>query len=610
MLISRQERARICSDTELGAGNVLRRLAAYERPLDEPVLHTDGTWRAPDGSRPDVLTLGQLYEVVEAYAGWYAAHGVRPRDPVAIHSSCAAEFAVNFLALTSIGAVPSFVNGNLSPEIAREYVRRQGAVGAFTDEAHREVLAEDAAGEGDAKAAGGTGGSGGTGGPDGARGSGGHGPALRFRLTAADVRPEHRASLPPSYPYRHDPTDPVLISHSSGTTGLPKGVPHTHRTLMYAQLHRLRFSTGADMERTLVGLPGAHNAMVATLLYCLLLRTDLKLLSSQRGTDVLDAIEAFRPTTVLAFAGTFGEMAAEDLTARDLSSVQVWFNTGDAAHEAHIRALVQHGSRIEIRRDLSRVRVGGSVFVDGLGSSEAGYSVFHNRHTKDTSAYSRCVGKPISFAEAAVLAEDGTPLPPGQIGRLGLKSPTLTPGYWNDSLTWNRMRLGGYWLTGDLAHQDEEGNFYHLDRAPDAIRTPAGIVFSTRTEELLLAALPELSDCTVVGVAPDGVRADWDGDGEAEAYALLQLADAGGAGEERNGPRDDGQRTGTAVDEEWTGRVNAVLTAAGFPPVTRALRMEAGDVAKGATGKVLKRVMRDRFAADTAAGVAAEEQHA
>lgn len=564
MLISRQERARICSDTELGAGNVLRRLRAYERPLDEPVLRTDGTWSAPDGSRPEVLTLGQLYEVVETYAGWYAAQGVRPRDPVAVHSFSAAEFAVNFLALTSLGAVPSFVNGNLSPEIAREYVRRQGAVGAFTDEAHRAVLAGDP------------------------------GIGLGFRVTADEIRPEHRASLPASYPYRHDPTDPVLISHSSGTTGLPKGVPHTHRTLMYAQLHRLRFSTGADMERTLVGLPGAHNAMVATLLYCLLLRTDIKLLSSQRGADVLDAVQEFRPTTVLAFAGTFGEMAAEDLTARDLSSVQVWFNTGDAAHEAHIRALVRHGSHLEIRRDLSRVRVDGSVFVDGLGSSEAGYSVFHNRHTKDTSAYSRRVGKPISFAEAAVLAEDGTPLPPGRIGRLGLKSPTLTPGYWNDSLTWNRMRLGGYWLTGDLAQQDEEGNFYHLDRVPDAVRTRAGIVFSTRTEELLLAELPELADCTVVGVAPDGVRADWDGDGEAEAYALLQLV-------EEPGGSDDGA---------WTGRVNAVLTAAGFPPVARALRMKPDDVAKGATGKVLKRVMRDRFAADMAAEVAAEEQHA
>lgn len=562
MLISRQERARICSDTDLGAGNVLARLTAYGRPLDEVVLRTDGNWQAPDGSCPDALTLGQLCEVVETYAGWYAAQGVRPRDPVALHSYSSAEFAVNFLALTSLGAIPSFVNGNLPPDTAREYIRRQGAVGAFTDREHHDVLASAPSDSG-----------------------------LGFCVTAADIRPEHRASLPPAYPYRHDPTDPVLISHSSGTTGMPKGVPHTHRTLMYAQLHRLRYSTGTDMERTLVGLPGAHNAMVATLLYCLLLRTDIKLLSSQRGAQVLDAIEEFRPTTVLAFAGTFGEMAAEDLTARDLSSVQVWFNTGDAAHEAHIRALVQYGSHQTISRtgkDLRRTRVDGSVFVDGLGSSEAGYSVFHNRHTKDTAAYSRCVGRPISFAEAAVLAEDGTPLPPGEIGRLGLKSPTLTPGYWNDSLTWNRMRLGGYWLTGDLAHQDEDGNFYHLDRAPDAIRTHAGVVFSTRTEELLLRELPELADCTVVGVAPDGVRADWDGDGTAEAYALLQLAN-----EEVNEEADEEGGS----DEELTDRVNTALTAAGFPPVTRALRMKPDDVAKGATGKVLKRVMRDRFAA-------------
>ncbi|WP_435280894.1 class I adenylate-forming enzyme family protein [Streptomyces koelreuteriae] len=548
MLISRQERARICSDTELGAGNILERLTAYGRPLDEPVLRTDGTWQAPDGSRPRVLTLGQLIEAAETYAGWYAARGVRPRDPVAVHSHSSTEFAVNFLALTSLGAIPSFVNGNLAPETAREYVRGQGAVGAFTDREHHAVLS---------------------------------GSGLGFCVTAADIRPGDRAALPSSYPYRHDPTDPVLISHSSGTTGMPKGVPHTHRTLMYAQLHRLRYSTGTDMERTLVGLPGAHNAMVATLLYCLLLRTDIKLLSSRRGTDVLDAIEEFRPTTVLAFAGTFGEMAVQDLSSRQLDSVQVWFNTGDAAHEAHIRTLVRYGGHVRIGRDLRRTRVEGSVFVDGLGSSEAGYSVFHNRHTKDTTAYSRCVGKPISFAEAAVLAEDGTPLPPGRIGRLGLKSPTLTPGYWNDSLTWNRLRLGGYWLTGDLAHQDEDGNFYHLDRAPDAIRTRAGILFSTRTEELLLRELPELADCTVVGVAPEGVRADWDGGGEAEAYALLQLADD-------DAPAGDG--------EVWTERVNAVLAAAGFPRVARALRMEPDEVPKGATGKVLKRVMRDRFA--------------
>src|SRR6476660_7806707 len=120
MLITRHERARICADTELGAGNVLHRLKAYDRQLDEPVLWTDGTWQAPDGSHPEVLTLGRLCEAVETYAGWYAAHGVKPRDPVAVHSFSSAENAVNYLALTSLGAIPSLVNGNLAPEIARE----------------------------------------------------------------------------------------------------------------------------------------------------------------------------------------------------------------------------------------------------------------------------------------------------------------------------------------------------------------------------------------------------------------------------------------------------------------------------------------------------------
>ncbi|MCO6004604.1 AMP-binding protein [Actinoallomurus purpureus] len=180
----------------------------------------------------------------------------------------------------------------------------------------------------------------------------------------------------------------------------------------------------------------------------------------------------------------------------------------------------------------------------------------------------------------------GRPLPPGEVGRLGVRSPTLTPGYWNDSLTFHRLRLGGYWLTGDLAYRDEDGNFYHLDRAPDAIRTAAGIVFSTRTEELLLRELSDLDDCTVVAVAPEGVRADWDGDGLADAYVLLQV------------------RPGTeeADDAAWTAGVNRVLEAGGLPPLTGALRMDASDVVKGATGKVLKREMRERFRARVAAG--------
>jgi acyl-coenzyme A synthetase/AMP-(fatty) acid ligase len=556
-VITKEDRVQIIRDGSLGAGNVIHRLKAYGRPLDEPALWTDSTWLAPDGTHPTSLTLGQLHDVVERYAGWYHAQGVRPRDPVAIHTYSSTEFAINFLALTSLGAIPSFVNGNLRPEIAREYVRRQGAVGAVTDPAHRKVLATDQAALG-----------------------------LNFCITAADIGAEPRLPLPAGYPYAHHGTDPIIISHSSGTTGMPKAVPHTHETLLYAQLHRLKLSVGSAMGRLLVALPGSHNAAISVMLFGFLLRSPVLLLSSQRGADVLDAMESFQPSTVFAFAGTYGEMAVQDLGARDLGSVEAWYNTGDAAHEAHIRELIKLGSYETVTRDLTRRRVPGSVFTDGLGSSETGYSLFHNGHRPGQAVYERCVGKPMSFAEAAVLAEDGTPLPPGEPGRLGVRSPTLTPGYWNDSLTFHRLRLGGYWLTGDLAYRDEDNNFYHLDRAPDAVRTVGGVVFSTRTEELLLRELPELDDCTVVAVAAEGVRADWDGDGHADAYALLQIS-PGAEGVE---------------DADWTAKANAVLAARGFPTVAGALRMDAGEVTKGATGKVLKREMRERFRARMASG--------
>src|SRR5205823_10036766 len=122
-------------------------------------------------------------------------------------------------------------------------VRRQGAVGAIADQAHHASL-------------------------DTEREQGN----LAFCGTAADIRAEAREPLPPGYPYAHHETDPIIISHSSGTTGMPKAVPHTHQTLLYAQLHRLKLSVGNAMGRLLVALPGSHNAAMSVMMFGLLLR--------------------------------------------------------------------------------------------------------------------------------------------------------------------------------------------------------------------------------------------------------------------------------------------------------------------------------------------------
>ena len=156
-----------------------------------------------------------------------------------------------------------------------------------------------------------------------------------------------------------------------------------------------------------------------------------------------------------------------------------------------------------------RVTVKGSHFVDGLGSSEMGHNGFHITHTIDSDHYGRCIGKPYQFAEAAVLTSTGEELPLGKVGLLGFRSPSVSPGYWNDSVTTYRFRLNGWFLTGDLVYRDDTGHYFHLDRVPDAVAGFEGPqLFTSMSEERILAALPEVADCTVIIVAERLTGAD------------------------------------------------------------------------------------------------------
>lgn len=157
---------------------------------------------------------------------------------------------------------------------------------------------------------------------------------------------------------------------------------------------------------------------------------------------------------------------------------------------------------------------------------------------------------------------------------LGIKSPTLTTGYWNDSALTSRSRLSGYWLTGDLVRQDEDGRFFHLDRVSDVIRTAEGPLYSLLAEELIMSALAEVADCTVVGSPrPGGVE---------QAHLFLQPS------------RDvDPDRTDR---QEVLARVNALLAGHGLPAIATADWAAAGQLPVGPTGKVRKAALRASLA--------------
>jgi acyl-coenzyme A synthetase/AMP-(fatty) acid ligase len=533
-------RARLAADPELGAGNVLSRLLAHGADpagpgaaFDVPV---DGhpAWRQ--------LTLGQLRDSVTARAAWWHSRGIGPRDPVAVYVAGSADCLLHFMALTWLGAIPALMNQHLPGDVAADYVRRVRAVALVTDPEHRDRLAGQDLG-------------------------------LAVHADAAETGAADPGRAPA--PYRHHPDDPIAITHSSGTTRTPAAVVHSSASLFAAtRLFRLSSPRGRGTERILSALPAAHAAGISALNMALCFRSDLLFLSSQNdGAAVLDAIERRRPTGVFGFAATWAELARHDLTTRDLGSVALWFNTGDCAHEPHIRRLVAVGSHQTVTREGVR-RAPGSRFVDGLGSTEMGHSAFHITHSAGTERYGRCVGVPHGFADVALLdPATGEEVPVGRVGQLGLKAPTLAPGYWNDSAATYRTRLNGYYLTGDLMYRDEEGYYFHVDRAVDAVDLGGEWLYTAMTEERVLARCPDVRDCTVVSGQVDG---------RVVTDVLLTLY-----------PAADPQADRTQA-------VRAAMTGAAAATLRQVAVISEADLILGPTGKVRKFLMRQRHRAATA----------
>jgi acyl-coenzyme A synthetase/AMP-(fatty) acid ligase len=256
-----------------------------------------------------------------------------------------------------------------------------------------------------------------------------------------------------------------------------------------------------------------------------------------------------------------------------VSSVRIWSNTGDCAHEAHIRRLVAVGSHHAYGKD-GVVTLVGSRFNDTLGSSEMGYGGFRITHHLGSDRYDRCVGKPFPFADIILVdSQTGQEVPTGQVGQVAMKSPTLALGYWNDSVNTFRTRLNGYYLTGDLMYRDEEGRFYHVDRASDAIDLGDGNwLYTAQSEERILARCPDVRDCTVLAARGD--------DGGLVLEILLLLApDADSA-------RDRGPEVRAALGD---------VTAAVTP---RVVTIRDDEIVVGPTGKVRKFLMRQRLLAN------------
>ncbi|MEU8372996.1 class I adenylate-forming enzyme family protein [Micromonospora sp. NPDC048894] len=534
-------RLELLATRQLGAGDFLWHALERGQDHDAPLFH-----HLPPGGGPDdlvVYSLATLRDQTERYARWYHNAGVTHGDRVGVFTRNGMASFVHFLALNSLGAIPAVINPNMVPDTAAKYLSRLDAVGVVVD---ADKLGPLLNGMADARP---------------------------FRFTASQEA-MHAAPpagpLPGVYPYRHGDRDPVLISHSSGTTGMPKAATFGHRQFFAGKRPRIMTLPSGPDDKMLLAFPASHSSGYSYMMMATLIGLPTLVMESQDGATVAEAMRWWKPSVVTGFPITFTEMLALGLEPSAAANVTTWISTADASHEAHVRELVRLGRH----RENGSWRPG-SHYLDGLGASEMGMALFLNIHGPKTNAYNRCVGYPEPIVEdAVVFDEDGRELGPNEVGYLAVHTPTVTLGYWgNHELTHKSIR-NGYWLTGDIGYKDDKGRFYHYDRTTDVITTRRGPVYSLTIEEEIFKACRAVVDCAVVGVVDPVEPTSF------APIAALRLIDGA-----------------DLSAEELLTRVNRALRAAGRHELAAAV-ISKGDtkIPLGVTGKVLKREVRAQFA--------------
>jgi acyl-CoA synthetase (AMP-forming)/AMP-acid ligase II len=358
------------------------------------------------------------------------------------------------------------------------------------------------------------------------------------------------ASAEPPPPVHLAEDDPYNIIYSSGTTGLPKGIVHTHRIrAMYGFL----LSTAYRMTPESVVLHAGSlvfNGAFATLLPALLLGATYVVQPGFDPAAFVAAVRRERVTHVMMVPSQIvALLRSPAFSPEALASLEMLCTVGAPLHQ-------------EPKEELARALPG--RFHELYGLTE-GFMTFLDRY--DYSRKPASVGVPIPFSEMRIVGADGRDLPPGEVGEIVGNGPLLMAGYWGrPDLTAQVIRDG--WLhSGDLGYRDEDGFLYLVDRQKDLIIS-GGVNVYPRDIEEVAAQHPAVREVAVFGVASER----W---GETPVAAvILRQPDAA----DPDGLRD-------WVNERVAARyqrLSAVVILDDFP--------------RNVAGKTLKRELRERHA--------------
>jgi acyl-CoA synthetase (AMP-forming)/AMP-acid ligase II len=345
------------------------------------------------------------------------------------------------------------------------------------------------------------------------------------------------------------PDDMFNIMYSSGTTGLPKGIVHTHYIrCMYANAFATAFRMTPESVTMHAGAIVFNGAFV-DLMPTILVGATYVLLKEFEPVKYIETIENEQVTHIMVVpAQVVAMLNAPNFSFEALKSLEMILSLGAPLHKEHKETL---NNRLPGR------------FYELYGLTEGFVTVL------DKFDYERkpdSVGIPPPFFEMKILDENGNEVPAGEVGEICGNGPILMPGYYKrPELTADAIK-DGLLHSGDMGYVDQDGFLYLVDRKKDMIISGGVNVYPRDIEEIVVQH-PNVREVAVFGIPHE----KW---GETPIAAVTLL------------------KPGTISAEALKDWINERV-AAKFQRVSEVVVME--EFPRNVAGKILKRVMREPY---------------
>jgi len=280
------------------------------------------------------------------------------------------------------------------------------------------------------------------------------------------------------------PDDILALTPSSGTTGLPKGVLKSDRTLRAGPMAVLRLTEARRGDVFLLWESLHHGAGVAVVISALIGGTRLAMLEKFSASRFWDDARRYGATHI-HYLGSVVPMLLKQPPRE-----------GDRGHG--VRMAWGGGCPPHLWNDFSQ-RFGVEM-REGYGLSELITFV-----TVNPDGPAGSVGKPLEYFDIDLIGDDGAGVPDGTSGEIIARArvPGLGfLGYYENPEADRAARRGEWFCTGDLAHRDARGFYYYAGRKKDMLRR-RGINISSWEVERVFAEHPGIEEAALVGVPSD-----------------------------------------------------------------------------------------------------------